>query len=236
MSAPGESSGAACAAAGIVFTERPDDLWRIREPGVDLVLWDRSLPRALSDWLEAMPAERLPDSRVLAASVDVRRAAASMLDGEELVEGDLRSAFLNDLVVLAGLFLDVMESDAVDIRLDAIDHDACWKFHRDYVAARMLTTYRGAGTQWVRPQYDAAALAAQGDYSGPVEQFARHTVGLFKGDRGEDSLGTVHRSPPIEGTGETRLLLCLNLPSEASPPLWRPSKKRRLKRLSASPS
>jgi len=30
----------------------------------------------------------------------------------------------------------------------------------------------------------------------------------------------VHRSPPILGTGKTRLLLCLNTPSETSPLPW----------------
>jgi hypothetical protein len=65
------------------------------------------------------------------------------------------------------------------------------------------------------------ALREQRDYRGPMEELPRFAVALFKGsraDRPED--GIVHRSPPIAGTGQCRLVLYLNERSEISPPLW----------------
>ncbi len=124
-----------------------------------------------------------------------------------------------DLVSLTEAFCRTMDSDIVDIRLETVTHDGCWKYHRDHVPARLLTTYRGPGTQWVTPERSEDALAQQKAYSGPLEQFAEHAVGLFKGSKAEKGRGIVHRSPPILGTGTTRILLCLNLPSAASPEL-----------------
>ena len=44
-----------------------------------------------------------------------------------------------------------------------------------------------------------------------------HSIAVFKGTEDASGRGVVHRSPPIEGTGQTRLVLTLNMPSEASP-------------------
>ena len=114
----------------------------------------------------------------------------------------------------------VMATPEVDIRLETIRHDACWKFHRDHVPARLLTTYRGPGTEWVHPRDGAAALSEQKSFRGRIERFPEHSVGLFKGSRGGSRAGIVHRSPPVALSGEVRLFLCLNLPSIMSPSSW----------------
>ena len=137
--------------------------------------------------------------------------------------GAMRDAFLDDVIRITELFMRTMETDVVDIRLEAIGHDSCWKFHRDQVPARLLTTYRGPGTEWVHPQDGDTAIAEQKSFPGPIENLPTHHVGLFKGGLAEDGTGIVHRSPPIIGTGVSRLLLCLNLPSRISPELWRPA-------------
>lgn len=198
----------------------PDLLGRIHDPAVELVVWERSLSFDLAAWLEAVPPRQLPDGRLLVTEPDLSAALAAMLDSCGTPDGPLRAAFLHDVVALAAGFLATMASDTVDLRLQAIRDDACWKFHRDCVAARLLTTYRGPGTQWVQPAHSAAALSRQKSYEGPIRQFPRHAVGLFKGSCTPPAKGIVHRSPAIAATGTTRLVLCLNLPSAASPALW----------------
>lgn len=222
-------------ATALLRTDRADDLWRIRDPDVALVLWQREPVPGLAAWLAALPARRLPDTRVLVTEATLSPALTQACDDADMPGGPFRRAFLADAMRLARLFLDVMDAATVDVRLNVIRHDACWRFHRDYVPARMLTTYRGAATQWVTPANAADALAAQRAYAGPIERFPDHAVGLFKGERAIASLtgdlavagqGIVHRSPPIAGTGETRLLLCLNLPSETSPAAWSAPRRR----------
>ena len=134
--------------------------------------------------------------------------------------GDMRDLLVVDVDDLVSAFAGIARSDLVDVRLERVSHDSCWKFHRDFVEARLLTTYRGPGTEWVQPTHAERALRAQRRFKGPLEQISGNDVALFKGNRGGPGSGIVHRSPPIAGTGCTRLLLALNKPSTASPEPW----------------
>ncbi len=199
----------------VLKTESSDGLRRIRNRDVNMVIWRRRLPGKLSAWLSAAPANCLPSLRVSAPRADLRSILLSTLDLPRDPRGaadDMRVALIDDVVVLATLFAAIMNTDAVEVRLEAIAHNACWKFHQDCVEARMLTTYRGPGTEWVDPANGATALARQESFTGPVNRLPLHAVGVFKGCRANPDGGIVHRSPPIAGSGITRLLLCLNLP------------------------
>jgi len=209
-------------AGAVLHGFSPDLLSRTHDPAVELVIWERSLATGLAHWLDTLPSHQVPDGRVLVRETELLPAMTAILDASGTPRGKMCDALLQDVLALAALFMAVMNSEVVDIRLEAIRHDACWKFHRDCVAARLLTTYRGPGTEWVLPRDSNAALAGQKSYQGPLERFPPHAVGLFKGSCAQPASGIVHRSPPIAGTGATRLLLCLNLPSAASPEHWTP--------------
>lgn len=199
----------------------PDVLDQIRDPAVRLALWERSLAEDFAAWLDELPIDRLPDSRVLADRATLPSAIAAMLDAAGTPAGKMRTMLVDDIAGLADLFMAILGSQVVDIRLDTVHHDACWKFHRDHVPARLLTTYRGPGTQWIRPADGAEALTRQRSYRGPIQQFPRHAVGLFRNRCAAEAGSILHRSPPIADTGIARLLLCLNPLSAASPDLWR---------------
>lgn len=205
--------------AAIIHAVTLEDLDQIHAPAVELVIWERQLIAGLSQWLAELHPEQCPDGRLLVPADHCRAAFKTLLDEAATPPGPMRDAFLADLVSLSETFCRIMDTDLVDIRLETVRHDGCWKYHRDHVPARLLTTYRGPGTQWVRPEHSDAALSRQKDYGDPVEQFTDHAVGLFKGSKADHGRGIVHRSPPILGTGATRILLCLNLPSAASPAL-----------------
>ena len=134
--------------------------------------------------------------------------------------GDMRDLLIGDVDDLVSAFAGIARSDLVDVRLERVSHDSCWKFHRDYVEARLLTTYRGPGTEWVQPTHAERALSAQKRFKGPLEHVRGNDVAIFKGNCAGPGSGIVHRSPPIAGTGCTRLLLSLNKRSDASPEPW----------------
>ena len=85
------------------------------------------------------------------------------------------------------------------IRLEVVDTDACRRFHTDYTTLRLLTTYRGQATQWIR--------VGSPDR---IEQMAAGEIGIFKGRRLLDDPPILHRSPPIGDRGESRLLLVID--------------------------
>ena len=207
--------------AGIETCETAEGLAAIDRPDVELVIWHRALPSCLQTWLDRLDASCLPDMRVLVRPSDLRRAVEPHLDDCGMPPGDMRDLLLGDVDDLVSAFARITRTDWVDVRLERVSHDACWKFHRDCVEARLLTTYRGPATEWVQPLHAARALSEQKRFKGPVERLRIHDVTVFKGSCAVPGSGIVHRSPPIAGSGSTRLLLCLNKRSTASPEPWR---------------
>jgi len=207
-------------APGIARGQSISVLRRIHDPAVALALWERKLSRAFALWLDTLAPDRLPHGRVLAGTADAHAALAAILHRSATPDHPMARLLLADAAMLARRFAAVAGSDTIDIRLEAVRHDACWKFHVDDVKFRLLTTYRGPGTQTVSPAHAGDALARQRDYTGPLDEIPPRNVALFKGAR--SGAGVVHRSPPITGSGIVRLVLCVNLPSAASPPAWTP--------------
>jgi hypothetical protein len=188
-----------------------------RSPKVELVIWERQLPFCLENWLMKLRPDELPDGRVLVEPQYTRAAIMHIFKQSGTPRDGAAELLIEDIAMLVDEFASLMRDTQVDIRLEAVSHDACWKFHRDCVAGRLITTYRGATTQWVTEQQEKAALREQRDFKGELQHLPKHAVALFRGNCAAPALGVVHRSPPISGTGETRLLLCLNPPSNASP-------------------
>ena len=217
---PPSDGGAAHRGNGIRTCGSMSGLTAIGEPSTDLVIWKRALPPQLRDWLNQIPVSALPDLRVLIKPGELRPALEPLLSTCGMRAGDMRDLLIADLANLIQVFAGITASARVDLRLERVNDDACWKFHRDSVDARLITTYRGPTTEWVKPSHGERAIREQKEFSGPLERLGAHDVAIFKGSRASTGNGIVHRSPPIAGTGCTRLLLCVNKPSAASPNPW----------------
>jgi len=221
ISLEGESvRTSATSGVGIATCDAAEGLAAINEPDMALVIWRRALPSCLQAWLDRLDASCLPHLRVLVRPGDLRRAVEPQLDEIGMPPGDMRDLLVGDVDDLVSAFAGIARSDLVDVRLERVSHDSCWKFHRDFVEARLLTTYRGPGTEWVQPIHAERAMRAQKRFKGPLEHVRGNDVALFKGNCAGPGSGIVHRSPPIAGTGCTRLLLALNKRSAASPEPW----------------
>jgi hypothetical protein len=185
-------------------------LRKINDDDIALVIWHRSPPRNFASWLDALPADRLPEGHFVGPAACVPARLSALCDLVEVEDGPDRRAFIKDVVRLARSFATLTGSPDVDLRLEAVDHDSCWRFHRDHVGYRLNATYRGPGTQWLRPEHAVRALRSQRRYRGPMHELPRFAAGLFKGVARAGDSAIVHRSPPVAGTGRTRLFLCLN--------------------------
>lgn len=205
----------------ILHGASPTVLDRICERGVGLCLWQRIAPAEIRRSLDALEIGDLPHGRVLARRRHVEAAVASILGSTPLAGAPLERFLVEDIAMLAACFARIAATDLIDVRLETVGHDACWKFHRDRSRLRLITTYRGAGTQIVPSANVDEALQAQRAYLGPIVQLPVFAVALFKGDQATEGTGVLHRSPPIAGTGTTRLVLCVDSPSAASPPFWK---------------
>lgn len=174
------------------------------------------LPRALDPTvaaeLDALPVHRLPRLRLEGDLKTLRREAQLHLAESEFGPGWLAEWLVNDMSFLGLMFAQLTGAQRLCLRLDVVEDDACRKFHVDNVLYRLVTTYRGPGTEWVPPHALATARQNSPISSDQIRQLDRGWVAIMRGSRDATAgrPGVLHRSPPIEGKGIARLFLAIN--------------------------
>lgn len=167
----------------------PETDWRtVLADSVPVLVLTRPSPVGAQSALEAVE-----DSSRLAGTPDELKAALHYLP----------PALAADIDDLVRRFAALTGKLTIRLRLEAVEGDACRKFHADYTDIRLVTTYAGPGTDIRQtPAEDA-----------PVTRIGTGDIALFKGKLFPGKPPVLfHRSPPIEGTGERRVVLVLDSP------------------------
>lgn len=178
-----------------MFDSVPSAYAEIRTPGANLV----RVPRAPSADLRAAAARAL---RVRHPDFDlqIERAAFDAVFAEHAPDPVLAA----DMAAIARDFAAVAGACALRARFERIEGPACKLFHVDFVECRLITTYAGAGTEYLADDDVAREKLGRGSNRGVKKPGAvvRHLdafeIGLFKGEAwpGNRGKGIVHRSPP----------------------------------------
>jgi len=199
----------------------PAALTEVQDPARNLTLWQRTLePELVAELarLPRLPAQAARHRLAPGAGWDARRRAVVTLLADHGLDTLDLPVWTADLLDLLDRFLRLAPDWPVELRLEVVSDDACHRFHVDRTRLRLVCTYRGPGTEWLDDgQVDREALMGHL----PNESILRHGqparmqtgwVGLMKGETfpANQGMGLVHRSPPIAGTGETRIFLCLD--------------------------
>lgn len=175
----------------------------IRKRDISIAIWERG---PLPD-LSKLALDGIANVRFTADTEKLPDALKGALEDAGYEKCIGRDALHSDIVQLANRFASIMETEFIEIRLEHVTTNACRKFHTDYVTARLITTYLGQGTQWL--DGDDAADCDCGDPHN-IRQMQTGDVALFKGRLWVQETRAIHRSPPIAGTGEERLVLVIN--------------------------
>ena len=171
---------------------------RITADDTQLTIWHRPLPVTLA-WVDTLEWNRIDDLD-FPAPVDALDAEIAEGLEEAGYPRDERGVALRDeIATLARRFAAIIDCETVKLRLEVVQTDACRKFHADAVTARLLTTLSGPGTQWIE-----TAVPDR------ISQLAAGDVAIFKGRLWVEEPVILHRSPPIAGTPDTRLLLVID--------------------------
>lgn len=167
-------------------------LARFAEPGCDLLLLQRpQQPGCL---------EQLVSARV--ESVHVRLTASNALQrlSESLAELGIDSPpVAADMAELVWAFLAQFEQVGCSARVEVVDRRMCPKFHCDNLHVRLIATYHGPTTEYIRrdePQTLHCAPPA--------------TLVLLKGRKHATFSDSVHHRSPDVPTGQRRLCLVLD--------------------------
>jgi len=189
---------------GVTVVDLPGDLSSFLEPASAATIWRRTPPSGIVDWLKSVPLSALPEGRGIVPAGDVYKAAEEFCTSAGTPAGEERTLLLSDMAALADIFAGLMEAPFLRVRLQPVTANACRKFHIDTLRARLLCTYRGPGTQ-----YGTSNAGAD-----PKRVFSVPTGApvLLRGTLWPNKPAShlVHRSPPIEGTGVTRLVFVLD--------------------------
>jgi len=192
------------AETAIAMAEAPEDLSAIHRPGCAAAIWSRRPLESFQTWIDAVDPRHLPEARVILRPETVSDAVSQICEVCGTPNCAERARLIDDVAALADIFAGLMRAPYLLLRFDVVTTNACPKFHIDAVKARLICTYRGTGTEY--------GIARDGAEPQRVVTVPTGAPILLRGklwpERPRSEL--LHRSPPIEGTGETRLVLVLD--------------------------
>ena len=194
----------------------PSVLADVLQDPVNLALWQRRLPAHIADFGALLLSlnQPLADSLSLELAHDEAepnlRGLASGFSDLEGYDG-----FIADVSWLISAFACLLGARRVGLRLRVLDKAMCPRFHVDHVPVRLITTYAGVGSQWLKEgvmdRRQLGQAQAEPDAGASIEQMACGEVALFKGEKwhGNEGFGLIHRSPQ-PAPGQRRLILTLD--------------------------
>ncbi len=193
---------------GVNVADAPGDLAAIHHTGCVAAVWRRQALPAFQSWIDGLEPDQLPRARVIVPPDSVRETVFQICETSGTPGGEERTRLIDDAAALADVFNGLMPTPYLRLRFDVVTTNACRKFHIDAVTARLICTYRGTGTQY----------GVSTDGADPRQIFTTPTGApiLLRGTLWPEQPKSrlLHRSPPIEGTGETRLVLVIDPISE----------------------
>ena len=189
---------------GVGVVRTIQDLAVIRDPGCAVALCQRQPDRNVLEWLERLDSDRLPKARVILPPDRISEALEQICDISDTPDCEERKRLIDDVTELAKVFADLMKTTHLRLRFDVVTTNSCKKFHIDRITARLLCTYRGTGTQY--------GFSVDGTEPDHILTVPTGSPIVLRGSLWPETpkSGILHRSPPIEGTGEYRSILVLD--------------------------
>jgi hypothetical protein len=199
-----------------VLGPTPQALASILEDEINLTVWQRQLPLHVADFAKLLLSLNEPYAEALSLELhdeDSEPDLTGLASGFRDLEG--YEGFIADLKWLVGAFACLLGARRIGLRLRVLDNAMCPRFHVDHVPVRLITTYAGIGSEWLKEgemdrQQLGKALAEPQEKS-RIQQLVSGEVALLKGEKwhGNEGFGLIHRSPQ-PAPGERRLMLTLD--------------------------
>lgn len=196
--------------------DTPGVLGEALNDGVNLSVWQRQLPLHIAEFAETLLAlgEALAESLTLEPVGEDEVQLPTLATAYRDLSG--HAGFVADIAWLVRAFSCLVDARRIGLRLRVLDKPMCPRFHVDHVPLRLITTYAGAGSEWLHEggmqRRRLGDPAAEPTDPAAIQQLGVGDVALFKGEKwlGNEGAGIIHRSPQAT-TAERRLILTLDL-------------------------
>ncbi|AYC34955.1 DUF1826 domain-containing protein [Pseudomonas cavernae] len=199
-----------------VLGDTPAILAEALADGVNLAVWQRRLPLHVQRFAAMLVALGEPLAQSMTLELAHAQAEPNLRGlADAYADLDGYAGFVADIAWLLRAYACLLDARRIGLRLRVLDKTMCPRFHVDHVPLRLITSYAGAGSQWLREGAMARARlgapAAEPQDAAGIEQLATGAVALFKGEKwlGNEGRGIIHRSPQ-PAAGERRLMLTLD--------------------------
>jgi len=208
---------AAVARSSSVVSTRADVFDALAADHVNVACWLRDLPQPVAKACEAIALAGIDE-----VDVTDRPSRLPLEHALRPFAGAAHAWLHRDLERAVALVSRAARARALRFTFGSVAHDKCRKFHCDMLRYRLVTTYAGPGTEWLADEdVDRDALARLIPCAetsnrlvvrapGSVNRAHAGDVLLMKGAMDARCGGAVHRSPPIEASGERRLFLAIS--------------------------
>jgi hypothetical protein len=196
--------------------DTPKALTGILDDGVNLALWQRQLPAHIADFGRLLLSLNAPLAESLSLEMpgdDAEPNLHGLASGFSDLEG--YEGFIADVSWLVSAFACLLGAQRIGLRLRVLDTAMCPRFHVDHVPVRLITTYAGIGSQWLKEgaieRRQLGKPDAEPQDESLIQQITSGEVALLKGEKwhGNEGFGLIHRSPQ-PAPGERRLILTLD--------------------------
>lgn len=199
-----------------VLGPTPQALVSILEEEINLAVWQRQFPLHVADFAKLLLSLDEPYAEALSLELhdeDTEPDLTGLASGFRDLEG--YEGFIADLKWLVSAFACLLGARRIGLRLRVLDKAMCPRFHVDHVPVRLITTYAGIGSEWLKEgEMDRQQLGkplAEPQEKSRIQQLTSGEVALLKGEKwhGNEGFGLIHRSPQ-PAPGERRLMLTLD--------------------------
>lgn len=199
------------AAIGVSIADTAEGLSAIQHQGCAAAIWRREPLSEFQEWIDGIDPRRLPQGRITVRTDTVEAALIALCERDGTPDGPMRQSLVGNIAALATLFAALMDKAFVKLRLEVVTSNACSKFHIDSLTARLICTYRGTGTQY--------GVITEGETPQRVFTVPTGSPMILRGTLWPQSppAGVLHRSPPIQGTGEARFVVVIDPADEPDP-------------------
>lgn len=177
----------------------------IAADGVEAVVRQRAMPVRVCEHLQDYPARGVENVRLCVKTADVEDRVQSVFREWGGMADSVTEWLATDISAQSERLSVILDVSRVVLRLEIVRDDACRKFHKDWVRARLICTYSGPGTEYgeVRDERDPPQRVHSVPTGSPV---------LLRGKTWSSGAAdtVLHRSPPIEQSGQTRLVVVID--------------------------
>ena len=191
-----------------VILTNPETLKSIHQKDVNIAIYERD---------SSALAEEV--NKLLTQSIEFRSSGDVNTIIEDIsmtIDSDQFRLIIQDIKDLLNIFSELTHAKSFRLLLATVNTNMCRKFHTDINDLRMLCTYSGPGTLWLtEDNINQKALESSGENDdiaidvSKIQQAKTGAAIILKGAiyPKDGTRAIVHRSPTIEESGQSRLLL-----------------------------